>query len=114
MPELPDLPVRAVLGDVTAALERHGGAVLVAPPGTGKTTLVPLAVAGLDGDDPRPGRVLVAEPRRVAARAAAARMSALLGTPVGGAVGYAVRGEARSCADTRVEVVTSGDRKSVV
>lgn len=108
MPELPDLPVRPVLGDLTAALRRRGGAVLVAPPGTGKTTLVPLALAGLDRDDPRPGRVLVAEPRRVAARAAASRMSALLGTPVGGAVGYAVRGDAKSSPETRVEVVTSG------
>ncbi|WP_130290361.1 ATP-dependent helicase HrpB [Pseudonocardia sediminis] len=108
MPQLPDLPVRPALGDVTDALQRRGGAVLVAPPGTGKTTLVPLALAGLDGGDPRPGKVLVAEPRRVAARAAASRMSSLLGTPVGGAVGYAVRGDAKSSPDTRVEVVTSG------
>ncbi|MDN5917026.1 MAG: ATP-dependent helicase HrpB [Pseudonocardia sp.] len=108
MPELPDLPVRPALGDVTAALAARGGAVLVAPPGTGKTTLVPLALAGLDRADPRPGRVLVAEPRRVAARAAASRMSSLLGTSVGGAVGYAVRGDAKSSPDTRVEVVTSG------
>ncbi|MEU6698414.1 ATP-dependent helicase HrpB [Pseudonocardia sp. NPDC046786] len=109
---LPDLPVTAVLDDLRRALDRHGSGVLVAPPGTGKTTLVPLALAGLPaGDDVRAapaGRVLVAEPRRVAARAAAARMSSLLGTPVGGTVGYRVRGDARTGPDTRVEVVTSG------
>jgi ATP-dependent helicase HrpB len=102
-PDLPDLPVRPVLGDVTAALAASGAAVLVAPPGTGKTTLVPLALAAAG-----PGRVVVAEPRRIAARAAAARMAALLGEPVGGTVGYAVRGDRRTSARTRIEVVTSG------
>jgi ATP-dependent helicase HrpB len=101
--DLPELPVRAALDDVTGALAEHGAAVLVAPPGTGKTTLVPLALADRDGP-----RVVVAEPRRLAARAAAARMSALLGEPVGGTVGYAVRGDAKTSARTRVEVVTSG------
>lgn len=96
---LPDLPVRAVLDDVTAALDRHGTAVLVAPPGTGKTTVVPLALAG---------RVVVAEPRRLAARAAATRMAALLGEPVGRTVGYAVRGDRTTSKDTRIEVVTTG------
>ncbi|GAA3111879.1 ATP-dependent helicase HrpB [Pseudonocardia yunnanensis] len=101
--DLPDLPVRGVLDEVTATLAAHGSAVLVAPPGTGKTTLVPLAlVAGAEG------KVLVAEPRRLAARAAAARMAALLGEPVGETVGYAVRGDARRSAATRIEVVTSG------
>ena len=100
--KLPDLPVRAVLPDVVSALERHGTAVLVAPPGTGKTTLVPLALAG-DG-----GRVIVAEPRRLAARAAAARMASILGEPVGETVGYAVRGDRKTSARTRIEVVTSG------
>jgi len=99
---LPDLPVRAVLGAVTDALAAHGNAVLVAPPGTGKTTLVPLALAS------DRGRVLVAEPRRLATRAAAARMAALLGEPVGKTVGYAVRGDSRGSARTRIEVVTSG------
>ena len=73
--QLPDLPVRAVLGAVTDALAEHGSAVLVAPPGTGKTTLVPLALAA--AVDPDRGRVLVAEPRRLATRAAAARMAVL-------------------------------------
>ena len=104
--QLPDLPVRAVLGAVTDALAAHGSAVLVAPPGTGKTTLVPLALAA--AVDPDRGRVLVAEPRRLATRAAAARMAVLLGEPVGETVGYAVRGDSRSSDRTRIEVVTSG------
>jgi HrpA-like RNA helicase len=98
-----DLPVRAALPELGAALGEHGTAVLVAPPGTGKTTLVPLALAGSV-----PGRVLVAEPRRVAVRAAAARMAWLLGEPVGGRIGYAIRGERRRGPSTRVEVVTTG------
>ncbi len=104
--QLPDLPVRAVLGAVTGALAAHGSAVLVAPPGTGKTTLVPLAL--MAAVDPDRGRVLVAEPRRLATRAAAARMAVLLGEPVGETVGYAVRGDARRSDRTRIEVVTSG------
>ncbi|MEV5718023.1 ATP-dependent helicase HrpB [Amycolatopsis mediterranei] len=101
--KLPDLPVRSVLPDVVAALDERGAAVLVAPPGTGKTTLVPLALAAA-----AEGRVVVAEPRRLAARAAAARMAALLGEPVGETVGYAVRGDRKVSARTRIEVVTSG------
>ncbi len=100
---LPDLPVRAVLDDVTTALRARGTAVLVAPPGTGKTTLVPLALAR-----ETEGTVVVAEPRRLAARAAAARMAALLGEPVGETVGYSIRGDRRVSDRTRVEVVTSG------
>ncbi|RMI35791.1 ATP-dependent helicase HrpB [Nocardia stercoris] len=103
MPELPDLPVRADLPRITETLTTAGAAVLVAPPGTGKTTLVPLALAAA-----LPGRVVVAEPRRIAARAAAARMAALLGEKAGATVGYAVRGERRVGPDTRIEVVTSG------
>lgn len=97
--ELPDLPVRAVLDDVVGTLAARGCAVLVAPPGTGKTTLVPLAL---------PGRVVVAEPRRLAARAAAARMASLLGEQVGETVGYSVRGDRKVSRRTRIEVVTSG------
>ena len=98
-----DLPVRSVLGELADALDRAGAAVLVAPPGTGKTTLVPLALAGRTG-----GRVVVAEPRRVAARAAARRMAALIGEPPGRSIGYTVRGESTTGRDTRVEVVTTG------
>ena len=98
-----DLPVRSALPSLSDALASAGAAVLVAPPGTGKTTLVPLALAATV-----PGRVLVAEPRRIAARAAARRMAALLGEPIGGRVGYSVRGESRRSAATRIEVVTTG------
>lgn len=101
--ELPDLPVRDVLPDVLAALNRRGSAVLVAPPGTGKTTLVPLALAA-----EHDGRIVVAEPRRVAARAAARRMATLLGEKVGQTVGYSVRGDRKVSAATRIEVVTDG------
>jgi ATP-dependent helicase HrpB len=99
---LPDLPVRSVLPEVAATLADAGAAVLVAPPGTGKTTLVPLALATPGG------RVIVAEPRRVAARAAARRMAGLLGEPVGRRVGFSVRGERRVSRETLVEVVTTG------
>lgn len=97
------LPVDAVLDEVCRALERSGRAVLQAPTGAGKTTRVPPALldAGL-------GPVLVLEPRRVAARAAAARMAAERGVPLGGEVGYRVRFERKVSADTRLEVVTTG------
>ncbi|WP_030692647.1 ATP-dependent helicase HrpB [Streptomyces globisporus] len=101
------LPVRHAVPELLAALAERGAAVLSAPPGTGKTTLVPLALAGLIGDGPA-RRVLVAEPRRMAVRAAARRMAWLLGEEVGGTVGFSVRGERRTGAATRVEVVTTG------
>ncbi|MEU9704430.1 ATP-dependent helicase C-terminal domain-containing protein [Streptomyces sp. NPDC047981] len=101
------LPVRHAVPELLTALEERGTAVLYAPPGTGKTTLVPLALAGLIGDGPR-RRVLVAEPRRMAVRAAARRMAWLLGEEVGHAVGFSVRGERRTGPATRVEVVTTG------
>ena len=99
----PDLPVTAGLPALVEALRAHGVAVVQAPPGTGKTTLVPPAVAGVVQ-----GRVVVTQPSRIAARAAARRLAHLLGEPVGGTVGYAVRGERRSSRRTRVEVVTTG------
>ena len=98
-----DLPVRAALPELLAAVRDTASAVLVAPPGAGKTTLVPLALA-----DQLAGRIIVAEPRRIAARAAAARMAELTGTRLGGAVGYSVRGDSRTGPHTRVEVVTTG------
>ena len=102
---LPELPVRDALPALMAALER-GNAVLVAPPGAGKTTLVPLALlgAGWLGD----GRIVVLEPRRLAARAAATRMAGLLGEAVGQTVGFRTRLESAVSAATRVEVVTEG------
>ncbi|MFF0140315.1 ATP-dependent helicase HrpB [Streptomyces sp. NPDC005227] len=102
------LPVRGALPGLDDALEGHGGAVLVAPPGTGKTTLVPLALAGLLDDGRPPRRVVVAEPRRIAARAAARRMAWLLGEQVGESVGFTVRGERVVGRRARVEVVTTG------
>ncbi|MEV0116276.1 ATP-dependent helicase HrpB [Streptomyces sp. NPDC050844] len=105
--ELQRLPVRAALPALRGALDDGGVAVLCAPPGTGKTTLVPLVLAGLVGDAPV-RRVVVAEPRRIAARAAARRMAWLLGEKVGGSVGYTVRGERVVGRHTRVEVVTTG------
>ncbi|MFF4649092.1 ATP-dependent RNA helicase [Streptomyces sp. NPDC001380] len=107
-----DLPVRHAVPELHAALDARGAAVLAAPPGTGKTTLVPLALAGLapelPGGPAGPRRVLVAEPRRLAVRAAARRMAWLLGGRPGERVGFAVRGERRAGPDTLVEVVTTG------
>ncbi|MEU8027083.1 ATP-dependent helicase HrpB [Streptomyces sp. NPDC049099] len=104
---LDTLPVRSALPALTEALEDAGTAVLVAPPGTGKTTLVPLVLAGLVGGGCA-RRVVVAEPRRIAARAAARRMAWLLGERPGESVGFTVRGERVAGRHTRVEVVTTG------
>ncbi|MBO3678270.1 ATP-dependent helicase HrpB [Streptomyces sp. NEAU-YJ-81] len=101
------LPVREAVPALLRALEDRGVAVLCAPPGTGKTTLVPLVLAGLVGGGPV-RRVLVAEPRRIAARAAARRMAWLLGERPGGKVGFTVRGERQAGRGTVVEVVTTG------
>ncbi|MGV9561638.1 ATP-dependent RNA helicase [Streptomyces sp. NPDC003480] len=101
------LPVRSAVPALRNALEEHGVAVLCAPPGTGKTTLVPLVLAGLVGGGPA-RRVVVAEPRRIAARAAARRMAWLLGEQPGHSVGYTVRGERVTGRHARVEVVTTG------
>lgn len=98
-----DLPATAVLPALREALRGRGTAVVQAPPGTGKTTLVPPAVAHELG-----GRVVVTQPRRVAARAAARRLASLLGEDVGQTVGYAVRGDSRASRATRIEVVTTG------
>ncbi|MFJ6124666.1 ATP-dependent helicase HrpB [Streptomyces griseoviridis] len=105
--DLDRLPVGSALPALREALDGHGAAVLCAPPGTGKTTLVPLVLAGLVGDGPH-RRVVVAEPRRIAARAAARRMAWLLGEQAGDRVGYTVRGERVVGSRTRVEVVTTG------
>ena len=126
----PDLPVVEVLPELRERLSPGPSAsddagaclVLTAPPGTGKTTLVPPVLAGVLADvaastpqhtpqrtpEHRPGRVVVTQPRRIAARAAARRLADLLGEEVGGTVGYAVRGERRAGPDTRIEVVTAG------
>ena len=102
----PDLPVRDCLAALLATLERRPNAVLVAPPGAGKTTLVPLALRAASWLGA--GRIVMLEPRRLAARAAATRMSALLGEPVGTSVGYRTRLDSAISAETRIEVVTEG------
>ncbi len=98
-----DLPVRAVLAETIGALQHDGSAVLVSPPGSGKTSLLPLALADALG-----GRIVVAEPRRIATRAAARRLAELLDEPLGGRVGYAMRGERVGGAAAQIEVVTTG------
>lgn len=102
----PPLPVHAVLPELAQTLRDHRGAVLVAPTGAGKSTGVPTALleAGLAGD----GRIVMLEPRRVAARAVARRMAANLGEPVGETVGYQVRFEGRHSPRTRILVLTEG------
>ncbi|MFJ9027087.1 ATP-dependent helicase HrpB [Streptomyces sp. NPDC102274] len=108
---LGSLPVHTAVPALERALDAHGCAVLCAPPGTGKTTLVPLVLAGLLGDGSvarAVRRVIVAEPRRIAARAAARRMAWLLGERVGERVGFTVRGERAVGRATVVEVVTTG------
>ena len=100
------LPIHEAVPALKAALADAGAAVLVAPPGAGKTTVVPLELLA----EPwrQDGRIIVLEPRRLAARAAAERMAATLGEPVGQTVGYRVRLQSRVSAATRVEVVTEG------
>jgi len=99
------LPIDDALPDLISALRAQGRAVLQAPPGAVKTTRVPLALlsAGLTN-----GRIVMLEPRRLAARAAAERMADTLGEPVGQTVGYRIRGEAKRTNATRIEVVTEG------
>ncbi|GAB6937819.1 ATP-dependent helicase HrpB [Isoptericola variabilis] len=98
-----DLPVREVLPATVDAVRSSGAAVLVAPPGSGKTSLLPLALADALG-----GTIVVAEPRRMATRAAAARLATLVGEPLGRRIGYAMRGERSGGEGLRVEVVTTG------
>ena len=99
------LPVTDALPDLATALAARGLAVLQAPPGAGKTTVVPLDLLARGVVT---GRILMLEPRRLAARAAAERMAETLGEPVGRTVGYRIRGEAKVSAATKIEVVTEG------
>ena len=100
------LPIHEALAPLTAALAAGSCAVLVAPPGAGKTTVVPLAL--MDEPWAAGGKIIVLEPRRLAARAAADRMAKTLGEKTGETVGYRVRMQSRISARTRVEVVTEG------
>ncbi|WP_286821127.1 ATP-dependent helicase HrpB [Desulfobacter sp. UBA2225] len=106
LPGIADLPVVSVLGPMDKALEEKRYALLAAPPGAGKTTLVPLALMN------RPWlknkKIIMLEPRRLAARACAAHMAELLGETAGGRIGYQVRMERCIGPKTRVEIVTEG------
>ncbi|WP_043871380.1 ATP-dependent helicase HrpB [Celeribacter indicus] len=97
------LPIDEVLEELVAAVRAEGRAVLVAPPGAGKTTRVPLALLPAVS-----GRIVMLEPRRLAARSAAERMAETLGERAGETVGYRMRGEAKVGTATRIEVVTEG------
>ncbi|MEN8832915.1 ATP-dependent helicase HrpB [Pacificibacter sp.] len=98
-----DLPIDVVLPDLVAAVQSHGQAVLMAPPGAGKTTRVPLALLPVTS-----GKIIMLEPRRLAARSAAERMAETLDEAVGQTVGYRMRGENKTNKNTRIEVVTEG------
>ena len=100
---LPDLPIAECLPRLLAAVAAEPNVVLVAPPGAGKTTTVPLALT-----DALPGRIVMLEPRRLATRAAATRMASLIGEKVGETVGFRTRLESAVSAKTRIEVVTTG------
>ncbi len=101
-----DLPISEVLGDIRDTLHFRHQLVLQAPPGTGKTTIVPVAL--LEESWLRGQKILLLEPRRVAARAAAMRMAQLLGESVGETVGYRIRQETCVGPNTRIEVITEG------
>ena len=110
-PQLPrsfdtPLPIDVVLDQLAGTLEGHNAAVLVAPPGAGKTTRVPLAL--LDEPWTKNNKIIVLEPRRIAARASAERMADTLGERVGDTVGYRVRFGSKVSRATRIEVVTEG------
>src|ERR1700739_4028189 len=105
-PFTPSLPIDAALPELTAALARQNAAVLVAPPGAGKTTRVPLVVAREPWAQEK--KIILLEPRRLAARAAAERMAHTLGESVGGTVSLLVRFGSKVSRATRIEVVTEG------
>jgi ATP-dependent helicase HrpB len=102
---MPDLPIAECLSRLIAVLGERPNAVLVAPPGAGKTSCVPLALLNAA---PMAGRILMLEPRRLAARAAASRMASLIGEAVGETVGFRTRLESAVSKATRIEVVTTG------
>ncbi|MBH8570707.1 ATP-dependent helicase HrpB [Hymenobacter negativus] len=107
LPPLPDLPIIAALPELRAALAAHSRVVLEAPPGAGKTTVVPLELLAAEWRNPD-DKILVLEPRQLAVRGAAARLAQLLGEPVGRTIGYRVRLDSNVSQETRVEVITEG------
>jgi ATP-dependent helicase HrpB len=107
LPPLPDLPILAALPALRKALANNSRVVLEAPPGAGKTTVVPLELLAAPWRNPT-DKILVLEPRQLAVRGAAARLAQLLGEPVGRTIGYRVRLDSKVSKDTRVEVITEG------
>lgn len=99
----PDLPIDPTLGEIAETAARHHAAVVVAPPGAGKTTRVPVALAGIGH-----GKIVLSQPRRLAARAAATRIAAENGWSLGVEVGYRVRMDRRESPETRILAVTEG------
>ena len=107
LPPLPNLPIITALPALRAALAANSRVVLEAPPGAGKTTVVPLELLAADWRHPN-DKILVLEPRQLAVRGAAARLAQLLGEPVGRTIGYRVRLDSKVSRETRVEVITEG------
>ena len=104
-----NLPIESLLPEICDRLKAQRRLILGAPPGAGKTTRVPLALAGLiDGFSALPGKIIMLEPRRIAARTAAQRMASTLGEPLGKRVGLATRVDRKVSRDTRIEVITDG------
>ena len=103
---LPTLPINTVLPDVKNSLEKHNSVILAAEPGSGKTTIVPLTLLG----EPwlKNQKIIMLEPRRLATRMAAKRMSELAGDVLGGLVGYRIRFDNKTSNKTQIEVVTEG------
>ena len=100
------LPITAHVEAIKQGISEHAISILEAPPGTGKTTVLPLAL--LDEKWLGDRNIVVLQPRRIAARSVATRMSELLGEPVGATVGYSVRLDSKRSAQTRIEVITEG------
>ena len=100
-----DLPIDAVLPQLLDKLSNYGRVVLQAPPGAGKTTRAPLAILKSGLCD---GKILMLEPRRLAAQTAAEHMADTLGEPIGATVGYRIRGQTKIGPNTRIEVLTEG------
>jgi len=105
-PKLPNLPITEHLERIAAGVRGHTVSILQAPPGSGKTTVLPLYLASQDWLEGR--QIVILQPRRLAAKSVAMRMSELLGESVGGTVGYQIRLERKKSANTRVEIITEG------
>ncbi|MCV6600401.1 MAG: ATP-dependent helicase HrpB [Cohaesibacter sp.] len=105
---LPNLPILEALPTLKAALSKNNKAVLIAPPGAGKTTCVPLSLLSQPWRESEDGKIIMLEPRRLAAKASARRMAMMLREKTGERIGYRVRMESRISSKTRIEVVTEG------